>query len=107
MSKRFLVAAALLCVAAYVFVYATGRADPPVRSDGFSYYVYLPSWFIYGDPTLRAVADDCCGGEYPAFTVITRWPGTGRWVNPHPIGVALFQMPLFFVAHLLSKWSNL
>ena len=55
-SGRVLLAAAILCVAGYVFVYATGRANPPVRSDGFSYYVYLPSWFIYGDSTLGAVA---------------------------------------------------
>ena len=98
---------ALLCLAGYVFVYASGRAGPPIRSDGFSYYVYLPSWFIYGDTTLSAVADDCCGGSFPDFTAIVRWPGTGRWVNAHPIGVALMQMPLFLAADALSRWTNL
>jgi hypothetical protein len=107
MSKRVLVACAVLCVAGYVFVYATGRANPPIRSDGYSYYVYLPAWFIYGDPSLRAVARDCCGGEFPAFTAITRWPGTRRWVNAHPMGVAVLQSPFFLVAHGLTKWSNL
>jgi hypothetical protein len=107
MSKRVLVACAILCVAGYVFVYATGRASPPIRSDGYSYYVYLPAWFIYGDPSLRAVARDCCGGEFPAFTAITRWPGTRRWVNAHPMGVAVLQSPFFLVAHALTKWSNL
>ena len=63
-------AAAALCLAGYVFVYATGRASQPIRSDGFSYYVYLPSWFIYHDTTLTSVARDCCGGDYPAFTAI-------------------------------------
>jgi hypothetical protein len=100
-------ALALLCLAGYVFVYATGRAGPPIRSDGFSYYVYLPSWFIYGDPTLAAVANDCCGGEFPAFTAIIRWPGTGHWVDAHPIGVALMQTPLFLAADVLSRWTNL
>ena len=106
-SKRAVLAAALICAAAYVFVYATGRANPPVRSDGYSYYVYLPAWIIYGDPSLASVARDCCGGEFPAFTAIIRWPGTKRWVNAHPIGVAVLQTPFFLAGHALTKWSNL
>jgi hypothetical protein len=100
-------AAAALCLAGYVFVYATGRASQPIRSDGFSYYVYLPSWFLYHDTTLTSVARDCCGGDYPAFTAIIRWPGTRRWVDAHPMGVAVMQTPLFLVAHALTRWSNL
>jgi hypothetical protein len=106
-SERAVLAAALVCALAYVFVYATGRANPPIRSDGYSYYVYLPAWFIYGDPSLTAVARDCCGGEFPAFTAIIRWPATRRWVNAHPIGVAILQTPFFLAAHALTKWSNL
>src|SRR5688500_5550363 len=87
--------AALLCVAGYAFIYASGTAWPPVRSDGFSYYVYLPSWWIFHDTTLTAVARDCCGGEFPAYTAIIRWPGTRQWVNAHPIGVAIMQTPFF------------
>ena len=107
MTRRVLLAAALLAAAGYVFVYATARADPPIRSDGFSYYVYLPSWFLYHDASLGAVARDCCGGEYDPFTAIVRWPGTGRWVNAHPIGVAILQAPFFLVGHGLTKWTNL
>jgi hypothetical protein len=99
--------AAALCLAGYVFIYATGRAPEPIRADGFSYYVYLPSWFLFGDPSLAATAVDCCGGEFPGYSAITRWPGTRRWVNPHPIGVAIMQAPLFLVAHLLTRWTNL
>src|SRR6266542_4352480 len=90
-----------------MFVYASGLAPAPIRSDGFSYYVYLPSWFIYHDTTLASVADDCCGGEFPAFTAIIRWPGTNRWVNAHPIGVAVMQAPFFAIAHALTRWTNL
>jgi hypothetical protein len=100
-------AAAVLCLAGYVFVYAGGRAGNPIRSDGFSYYVYLPSWFLFHDTTLSAVARDCCGGVFPAYTAIIRWPGTRRWVNAHPIGVAIMQAPLFGVAHALTRWTNL
>ena len=97
----------MLCLLGYAFVYATGRADRPIRSDGFSYYVYLPSWFLFHDTTLSAVAQDCCGGVYPAYTAIIRWPTTRRWVNAHPIGVAIMQAPLFMVAHALTRWTNL
>ena len=107
MSKRVVACAAALCLAGYVYVYATGIAGPPIRSDGFSYYVYLPSWLLFHDTTLSAVARDCCGGEFPAFTAIVRWPGTRRWVNAHPIGVAIMQAPAFAAAHALTRWTNL
>ena len=107
MSKLAVACAVVLSIAGYAFVYGTGRADPPIRSDGFSYYVYLPSWFIFHDPSLAATARDCCGGEFPAFTAIIRWPGTRRWVNAHPIGVAVMQAPLFGIAHALTRWTNL
>ena len=107
MSRAVVTVAGVLGLAAYIFVYATGVAHPPIRSDGFSYYVYLPSWFIFHDLSLREVARDCCGGEFPEFSAIIRWPGTRRWVNAHPIGVAIMQAPFFLPAHLLTKWSNL
>ena len=106
-SKRFVWFVATAAIAAYIGVYTTGRAGDPIRSDGYSYYVYLPAWFLHHDPSLQAVADDCCGGSFPAFTSIVRWPETRRWVDPHPIGVALLMLPLFAVAHLLTWWSNL
>jgi hypothetical protein len=106
-SGRVLAALAALCLAGYVYVYRSGIAPEPIRSDGFSYYVYLPSWFLYGDTTLSSVARDCCGGAFPENTGVVRWPGTRRWVNVHPIGVAVMQAPLFPLAHALTKWTNL
>jgi hypothetical protein len=105
--RHFVAMTAVLGLAAYVSIYAFHLTDAPIRSDGYSYYVYLPAWFLYGDPTLAAVADECCGGTFPEFTGIRRWPGTGRWVDPHPIGVAIQMGPFFAVAHLLTRWSNL
>ena len=98
---------AALCLAGYVWVYAAGVQNLPIRSDGFSYYVYLPSWFLFHDTTLAEVAKDCCGGVFPEFTAIIRWPETRRWVNAHPIGVAVMQAPVFPLAHLLTTWTNL
>jgi hypothetical protein len=107
MSRWIVAAAAVLCLTGYVLVYSTGKASVPIRSDGFSYYVYLPSWFLYHDTTLSSVARDCCGGDFPDFTAIVRWPGTRQWVNAHPIGVAVMQTPFFLAAHALTRWSNL
>ena len=107
LSKAAVAAAATACLAGYLFVYSTGRASEPIRSDGFSYYVYLPSWFLFHDTTLASVARDCCGGEFPEFTAIIRWPRTRRWVNAHPIGVAVLQTPFFVAAHALTRWTNL
>src|SRR4051812_45491806 len=105
--KWTLRAAAVLGLAAYLAIFTLGRAGTPIRSDAFSYYVYLPSWMLYQDATLQAVADDCCGGRFPEVTAIIRWPGTGRWGNAHPIGVAVLMSPFFAAAHLLTRWSNL
>jgi hypothetical protein len=104
---RLILIAALACLAGYVYAYASGRAGTPIRSDAFSYYVYLPAWALYHDPSLQAVADDCCGGEFPDFTAIVRWRFTRRWVNAHPIGEAVMIAPFFAVAHLLTLWTNL
>ena len=105
--RHFVALAGVAALAAYGAVYGLHLAGQPIRSDGFSYYVYLPSWFLYGDPTLEAVARDCCGGTFPEYTTMVRWPSTGRWVNPHPIGVAVQMIPFFAAAAALSWWSNL
>ena len=64
MSKAVVAFAAALCVAGYVFVYRR-KADPPIRSDGFSYYVYLPSWFLVSRHTLREVALTAAVASFP------------------------------------------
>jgi hypothetical protein len=97
-----------IALSAYIIVTAIPLFDtPPIRSDGYSYYVYLPSLLLWQDPTLERVAADCCAGTYPAYTGLRRWPPTGRWLDPHPIGVALHMLPLFVGAHLLTRWSNM
>ena len=104
---RWLAGAAIACLAGYVYAYASGRAGTPIRSDAFSYYVYLPAWALHHDPSLQAVADDCCGGEFPEWTAIIRWRFTRQWVNAHPIGEAIMIAPFFAVAHALTRWTNL
>jgi hypothetical protein len=104
---RVLALAAAACLAGYTYAYTSGRAGSPIRSDAFSYYVYLPAWALYHDVSLQAVADDCCGGEFPDWTAIIRWRFTRQWVNAHPIGEAIMIAPFFAAAHALTRWTNL
>lgn len=104
---RLLALAAIACLAGYVYAYTYGRAGTPIRSDAFSYYVYLPAWALHHDPSLQSVADDCCGGEFPGWTAIVRWRFSRQWVNAHPIGEAILIAPFFGLAHGLTRWTNL
>ena len=105
--RHFVAITGVLALVCYVAIYTRPDARLPLRSDGYSYYVYLPSWLLYRDVTLEALARDWYGGTYPPFTAIVRWAGTGRWVNPHPIGTAILMAPWFAAGHGLTRWSNL
>ncbi|HEV8346419.1 MAG TPA: hypothetical protein VGQ16_07590 [Vicinamibacterales bacterium] len=105
--RHFVAATGLVALIAYVAVYSDAEGDAPIHSDGYSYYVYLPATLIYKDVSLDALAREWYGGTYPGFTGIRRWPSTGRWMNLHPIGVAILMTPFFLAADLLSGWSNL
>jgi hypothetical protein len=104
---KFIAAIAAVALVAYIAIHSRAEADAPIHSDGYSYYVYLPATLIYGDASLEALAKEWHGGTYPDFTGIRRWPSTGRWMNLHPIGVAILMTPFFLAADLLSAWSNL
>ena len=104
--RHFVLIVAVAALAAYAFIYARGLADEPIRSDGYSYYVYLPSAFIYHDLTFDTLSRALYGGAYPDFTAMRRWPSTGRWFDAVPIGVAVLMLPFFLVADTLTWWSN-
>ena len=105
--RHFVAAAALLAAVAYTALYGHLDSVPQIRSDGYSYYVYLPSLFLYHDATLETLANDWYGGPYPDYAGIRRWPSTHRWLNLHPIGTAIMMAPFFLAADLLTMWSNL
>ena len=105
--RHFILITAVLGVLSDAWIRIGLLEDPPIRSDGYSYYVYLPSWLIFHDTTLDLVARDCCGGTFDPATGIVRWPSTGRFLNVHPIGVAVQMLPFFVVADALTRWSNL
>jgi len=105
--RWFVAIVAVTGVSAHVAIHVARPELTPIASDGFDYYVYLPSWFLFQDTSLQEVAEDCCGGRFPEWTAMTRSPRTGRWLNPHPIGVAVLAAPFFGLAHGLTRWSGL
>ena len=82
--RHFVAAAALLAAVAYTALYGRIDSVPHFHSDGYSYYVYLPSVFLYHDATLETLADDWYGGPYPDYTGIRRWPSTRSLAEPAP-----------------------
>ena len=106
--RHFPVGTAVLGLAGYWYLYSHQLVDRPIRADGVSYYQYLPAWIADGDPTFETQARDCCFGYTTELPIgIERRPETGRWLDVHPIGVALLMLPFFLAAHGLSWWSNL
>ena len=105
--RHFILITAILGVLSQAWIRIGLGGDRPLRSDGYTYYVYVPSWLIFHDTTLDSVARDCCGGTFDPSTGIVRWPETGRFVNRHPIGVAVQMLPFLVVADALTRWSNL
>ncbi len=105
--SHFVAAAALAAAVAFAALYGSIYSPQTIHSDGYSYYVYLPSAFIYHDLTLEKLAKEWYGGPYPPWTGLRRWPSTGRWLNLHPMGTAILMAPFFFLSDVLSAWSNL
>jgi hypothetical protein len=104
--RLFLVLVALFALGAYGWIYASGAARDPARSDGFCNFVYLPSWVVHHDTTLTAVANERFGGRYSPAYQITWRPGTGRWLNAHQAGVAVLCLPAFAAAHAAAAFSG-
>jgi len=95
-------AVGILAVSAYAVIHVIPSKGDPVKSDGFSYYVYLPAWVLYTDPTLEHLSNRRFGGAFPGWSGLTRWPGTQRWVNPHQMGVALLLLPFYLLGHAIT-----
>ena len=96
-----LLALMLLALLADSYIYGTGLARPPIRSDGMGYYLYLPAIFIEGDLTLSSTIAGRFRGELPVWAGILP-TGTGSYLIKYGIGVALLQLPFFGLATLVA-----
>jgi hypothetical protein len=81
---------------------------PPIRSDGYGYYAYLPAVFIDHDLTMKTALAYrwTVVGNHPlpyAWTGIEKYPETGRLLDKYTSGTALLQAPFFIVAHTVAR----
>lgn len=93
-----------------LFSYSKWKTTQVLAWDVYGYYNYLPALFIYQDALqfnyLENIEDTYhpTGGSNVAHYGLHPVAKTGYLCNQYPIGVAIFEMPLFFIAH---AWATL
>jgi hypothetical protein len=97
---RLQVVLALLLLLGIVFIRAPFRKVPDALfvSDGFGYYIYLPSVVIDRDLDLSNQLQRLPAEGSKAYFAVS--PVTGRAVNSFAIGCAVLWLPFFLLAHL-------
>jgi hypothetical protein len=105
----------VLGIAAFAWIYGAGLTyfqAKPLRSDGVSYYVYLPAVVLDHDVTLQRTIDRSFEGDPTAIggvqlvSVEGAAPGTKRPLDPHGVGVAVLELPFFLAGHALAVVSG-
>ncbi len=86
----------------YAFTYLGRPFGDPIRADGMGYYAYLPSIILYGDPGFNTLANAQFDGVIPGYTGLEMYSETGHYLNKYNLGVALFALPFFLLAHALT-----
>jgi len=89
-----------------IYIYRKGYNWPPIRSDGFGYYVYLPAIFIHHDIFFTFLNDQAFIEQVRGYYPFADWIWTGLtvqgdgFVDKYPIGTAIMQLPFF-----LAGWT--
>jgi hypothetical protein len=79
--------------------------------DVWGYHNYLPSFFLYKDLGTYTHLDSLYNKYHPSGTDhawyhLYKQESTGLYCNSYPIGVAVFQAPLFLFAHYWGLYSH-
>ena len=82
----YLAVAIIFSVFSVSVIYGLGLNGPPIRSDGFGYYTYLPSFFIYNDISMEWLTNTNLKslGDYHnslGWTGITKYATTGKYLD--------------------------
>ena len=86
------------------FIYSIPLNNPPIRSDGQGYYMYLPAFFIYHDPEMHFI--DELGTAILAKDGSYFQASTGAYVDKYTMGTAVMELPFFLLAHLITLVIN-
>jgi hypothetical protein len=92
-------------------VYRIGHPGPPIRSDGFGYYIYLPAIFIHHDIFFTFFNDPAAAAVLHTYYPLPDWSWTGLsahgdgFLDKFPAGVAILQSPFFLAAWAIARMS--
>ena len=100
--RSFCMSIGFIGIIAVSFIYSTGLASNPIRSDGLGYYMYLPAFFIYKDISLSEKAEEFDGGKFPIEYGIKHIESTDSHLIKYPCGIALLMLPFFLLSHAFS-----
>lgn len=82
---------------AEVFIYKRATKHPVIVWDIWSYYAYLPVFFIEQDPTMSFMH------QHPEFIQARYWPlelPNGNFVIKTSMGLSFIYLPFFIIGHL-------
>jgi Dolichyl-phosphate-mannose-protein mannosyltransferase len=95
---------AILAIASCLFIYGSRLNNPPIRSDGFGYYAYLPSVFIDHSLSLRPALEDAGQTAYVYGIGVDN--STGRVFDKYSLGTAMLETPFFLVADTYTRLTG-
>ncbi len=96
--RLFIPAVGVLGLVTMGLFYRANPQLPPIRSDGYGHYLYLPAVFIQKDLSMRTEVAEW-GENWDPNIGLTQDPNTGRWLNRFPPGQSLLMLPSFLLAH--------
>jgi hypothetical protein len=83
------------------WIYRRLLTEPPIRSDGVGYYLYLPALLIHRDVSFTAVAKAEFDGAIPQWTGVTPWDRE-HYLDKYTLGTALLEVPFFAAGALVA-----
>lgn len=94
---------AALILAIFIYIVAPSITFHTICYDSLGYYIYLPSFFIYHDSIHSAFVSDMIWkyDNTHTFYQALRLPN-GNFVFGYTMGVAILQLPFFFIAHFIA-----
>lgn len=111
--KYFYLTCIILTICLNLGLFLTKVSSPIIRSDGFGYYSYLPSIFIYNEINFEKVLLAKNTSEYyltadkgNVWTGITPYKDTNTNLNKYTIGTAVLQTPFFLLSDLTVRIIN-
>jgi hypothetical protein len=101
----------LLALGVDTYVYGHHFNGAAIGSDGWGYYLHLPSIFIYGDPHLDFLRQDGLPQDILRYRLPDgSWQGLSvhgaGYLDKYAFGSAVLQLPFFFIAMIVSNFRD-